>query len=183
MITRYIPVGAKEPEGIELKKFIIPLLILSLICFSSVGCGAKDKLEEKAAEKLAEEMLEQGGAEDVDIDGDKVTIKGEDGEEVTIGGTEWPKSTLGESIPEFTKGTFASTMETSNYLMVSLEDVKEADAVAYIEKNKPDFTLENYESKSEDTISWVGANDEGLTLTLTLSGTTFTIMLLMDESE
>lgn len=166
-----------------MKKFIIPLLIVTLICFGSVGCGAKEKLEEKAAEKFAEEMLEQGGAEDVDIDGDKVTIKGEDGEEVTIGGAEWPKSTLGESIPEFSEGTFASTMETSNYMMVSFEDVKEADAVAYIEKNKPDFTLENYESKSEDMISWAGANDEGLQLSLTLTDTSFTIMLLMDESE
>ena len=166
-----------------MKKFIILLLILALICFVSVGCGAKEKLEEKAAEKLAEEMLEQGGAEDVDIDGDKVTIKGEDGEEVTVGGGEWPKTDLAKSIPEFSKGKFASTMETSNYLMVSFEEVNEADAVAYIEKNKPDFTLDNYESKSEDTISWVGANDDGLKLSLTLVDASFTIMLLLDESE
>lgn len=166
-----------------MKKSIVIFVILALICFVSVGCGAKDKLEEKAAEKLAEEMLEQGGAEDVDIDGDKVTIKGEDGEEVTFGGDEWPESDLAKNIPEFSKGKFANIMETSNYLMVSFEEVKETDAVAYIEKNKSDFTLDNYESKSEDTISWVGANDEGLKLSLTLADTSFTIMLLLDESE
>lgn len=165
-----------------MRKFIIILLILSLTCFSAAGCGAKDKLEEKAAEKLAEEMLEQGGAEDVDIDGDKVTIKGEDGEEVTFGGGEWPKSDLAKNIPEFSKGKFASTMETSNYLMVSFEEVDEADAVAYIEKNKPAFTLDNYESKSEGMISWAGSNDKGLQLTLTLADASFTVMLLLDET-
>lgn len=166
-----------------MKKFIVILLLLGLVCFTAVGCGAKEKLEEKAAEKLAEEMLEQGGAEDVDIDGDKVTIKGEDGEEVSFGGGEWPESDLAKSIPEFSKGKLASMMETSNYLMVSFEEVDEADAAAYIEKNKADFPLDNYESKSEDMISWAGANEEGLQLTLTLADTSFTIMLLLDETK
>jgi len=166
-----------------LKKLILLLLILTLTCIVAAGCGAKDKLEEKAAEKLAEEMLEQSGAEDVDIDGDKVTIKGEDGEEVTFGGSEWPKSDLAKSIPEFSKGKFASIMETSNYLMISFEEVKEADAVAYIEKNKPDFTLDNYESKSEGMISWSGKTDKDLQLSLTLADASFSIMLFLDESE
>lgn len=165
-----------------MKKLIVIFLILALACFGAAGCGAKDKLEEKAAEKLAEEMLEQSGA-DVDIDGEKVTIKGDDGEEVTIGGTEWPKSELGKSIPEFNKGKFSGMMETSNYLLVNLEEVEQSDVAAYIEKIKPDFTLDNFESRSEDMISWSGANDAGLKLTLTLSDASFSIMLLLDESE
>lgn len=167
-----------------MNRLIVIFLILALACFGTAGCGTKDKLEEKAAEKLTEQMLEQGdGVSDVDIDGDKITIKGDDGEEVTIGATEWPKSELGKSIPEFSKGKFAGIVETSNYLMVNLEEVEQSDAVAYIEKNKPNFTLDNYESKSEDMISWYGANDAGVKLTLTLSDTSFSIMLLMDESE
>jgi predicted small lipoprotein YifL len=166
-----------------LKKFIVLFLILTLACFSAAGCGAKDKLEEKAAEKMTEEILEQAGAEDVDIDGDKVTLKGEDGEEVTFGGDEWPESDLANSIPEFSKGEFANIMETSNYLMINFEEVKEADAAAYIEQNKPEFTLDNYESKSEGMISWSGRNDEGLQLSLTLADASFTITLMLDESE
>lgn len=160
-----------------MKKLIVLLLVLTLACLGAAGCGAKEKLEEKAAEKI----LEQGGAEDVDIDGDKITIKGEDGEEVTIGGGEWPKSDLAKIIPEFKKGKITNTMETSNYLMVNLEEVEEADATAYIEENKSNFTLDNYESKSEGMITWSGKNDKGLTLNLTLSDASFTIMMLLEE--
>jgi predicted small lipoprotein YifL len=164
-----------------LKKFIAIFLLLALVCFTAAGCGAKDKLEEKMAEELTEAMLEQGGAEDVEIDGDKVTITGEDGEKVSYGGGEWPDSDLVKNIPEFKKGKLASTVETTNYLMVSFEEVDEADAVAYIEKNKPDFTVDHYESKAEDMISFAGSNEEGLQLTLTYTDTTFTIMLFLDE--
>ena len=166
-----------------MRKLIVLLLVLPLICSGVVGCGAKDKLEEKAAEKLTEKMLEQGGASDVDIDDDKITFKSEEGGEVSIGGGEWPKSELGKSIPEFKKGKIASTLETPGYLMVSFEEVEEADAVAYIEENKPSFTLDNYESKSDGTVSWSGKNDKGLQLSLTLSDTSFTVMMFQEETE
>ena len=45
-----------------------------LVAALATGCGA----EEKAGEKLAEDALSQGGNE-VDVDGDKVTVKDKDG--------------------------------------------------------------------------------------------------------
>lgn len=165
-----------------MKKIIAVILILALAGLCTVGCGAKDKAEEKAAEKLAEKMLENGGAEDVDIDGDKVTVKGQDGEEVSFGGGEWPKSELAKSIPQFKKGKSVSTVETPDYLMLNFQEVKTDDATAYIEKNKPNFPLDNYESKYEDTIAWSGKDDKGLQLSLTYSGTDFTIMLYPEET-
>lgn len=164
-----------------MKKIIALLLVLALVCSGAVSCGAKEKAQEKAAEKLTEKMLEQGGAEDVDIDGDKVTFKTEEGGEVSFGGGEWPKSDLAKSIPEFKDGKLSSTMETSNYMTVSFEEVKADDAVAYIEKVKADFPLDNYESKSEGMITWSGKDDTNLQLNLTLSDATFVIMMYLEE--
>ena len=166
-----------------MKRIIALLLILALAGVGSAGCGAKDKLEEKAAEKLTEKVLEQGGAQDVDIDGDTIKVKGEDGTEVTIGGTEWPDSEMGKLIPEFKDGELSGTVETPGYLMINFEEVDPSDAADYIEKNKPNFTLDNYESKADGMISWSGKNDQGLQLALTLSDTTFTVMMYQEESQ
>lgn len=162
-----------------MKNISVLLLVLALACTVITGCGAK----EKAGEKIAEKILEQGGVEDVDIDGDKITVKVEDGQKVTVGGSEWPDSELVKNIPEFKHGKIAGIVETSDYLVITFEEVSEADAVAYIEKNKADFTLDNFESKSESMISWSGKKDNGLQLSLTFTDSSFSIMVLMESSE
>ena len=107
-----------------MKKTLICLLIFALL-FSFAGCGAKEKLEEKIAEKV----FEEAGGGDLDIDGDKVTIKGDNGETVTFGDNKWPTSELVQNIPEFKDGKVNGVLESADSIVITLELVKEEDVV------------------------------------------------------
>ncbi len=165
-----------------MRKLIAFTLVLTLLCFGAVGCGAKEKLEEKAAEKLTEKFLEQSGG-DVDIDGDKITVTGEDGSSITFGGNEWPKSDLAKNIPEFKKGTISTTIESENHIWITIEEVKAGDAIDYIEKNKPDFTIDTFETKSGDAVAWSGKNEKGIHLSLSFEGSTLSLILYQEEDD
>lgn len=159
-----------------MKKFIGGLLIFILI-LSFAGCGAKKNLKEKAGEALAGKIIEAAGGGGVDINKDKVSIKGKDGEKLTIGGTEWPKSKLAKSVPEFKGGKIAAVLDSDDSVMVVLESVKEADAAAYIETVKKKFTQEPFEAKAEGNISYGAKNTDGIGMTLQYSEETFTITI------
>jgi hypothetical protein len=157
-----------------MKKWIGCLLILVLL-LSLAGCGIKENLEKKAGEALAENVLESTGGGDVDINGDKITIKGESGEELTVGGTEWPKSELAKSVPEFQTGTITAVLDSADCVIVSLESVKEADAAAYFATVKKDFTREPFEVNAEGSTSFGAKNADGVSVALQYSGETLTI--------
>ena len=144
-----------------MKKILICLLIFSLV-FSFTGCGAKEKLEEKAAEKIL-----QGAGVDADIDGDKVVIKGEDGQELTIGAGEWPSSDLAKSIPEFKGGKIVSVMEANDSLFIMIEEISEEDFTAYLDEIKESFAEGTYEMNTGTGMMYMAANSEGLSVTLT----------------
>lgn len=163
-------------------KQIVSVMLVCILIFSLAGCGIGKKAEEKTAEALAEKAMEQGGAKDVDIDGDTMTIKGADGQEVTIS-NKWPDSELGKSIPEFEKGRIDGTVETSISLMLTLYEVKQEDAAAYIKENKPNFPLDNTEMSAEGMISWGGTNEAGLRLALTHQDDCLSIILTKEEKE
>lgn len=145
-----------------MKKLLIGLLIL-LLALSIVGCGVKEKLEEKAGEALAEKILGDAGV-DVDLNSDKVVIKGEDGETFTVGGTDWPASNIAKAIPEFTKGEITSVMEAESGVMVMVESVTEVDYEDYLEKIKQDFTEDAFEFNSQDSRAYGGSNGDGVSV-------------------
>ena len=89
-------------------KRIIAILMALAMLLALAGCNIRKKI----GEKLVEEMLEQGGDAEVYIDGDTMTIEGEDGSTTTIGGTEWPDSGLAKKIPELKKGTVSYVMQS-----------------------------------------------------------------------
>lgn len=74
-------------------------------------------------EAATEKILEKALGDKVDIDGDEVTIKGDNGEEVTIGGGQRPDTELAKKLPEFTKGTVVSAVTEDNSVMIFLEKV------------------------------------------------------------
>lgn len=150
--------------------FLIFILLLSL-----AGCGVKEKLEQKAGEALAENALEDAGGGDVDIDGDTVTITGENGEKLTAGGSEWPKSELAKSVSEFKEGKITAVLDSSDYVMVTMESVKEADALAYFETVKEEFTQEPFEVNVDGSISFGAKNADGICVTLQYTEETLTI--------
>lgn len=140
------------------------ILIIIVLISLFTGCGAKQKMEEKVAEKIIEKTL--GG--NVDIDGEEVTIKTEEGN-VTFGNTEWPTSELSSKVPEFKKGKIVSVVNSEAYFMVIIEEVEVDDFMDYYEKVKGEFNQESYETKSEDTIAYMGKNNEEISIIISYS--------------
>ncbi|MDF2949502.1 MAG: hypothetical protein K0R07_1536 [Sedimentibacter sp.] len=140
-------------------KKIIMIIALAVALLMLIGCGAKQKMEDKLAEKIVETAL--GG--NVDIDGEEVTIEGEDGA-VTFGAGEWPDSDLAKIIPEFKDGTITSVVNSEGYVFIIMEEVGEDNFKDYLDKVKSKFTEEAYESKFEDTIAYSATNTEGIAM-------------------
>lgn len=164
-----------------MKKVAIWILLVLLV-LSLVGCGVKEKIGEKAGEALAEKILEESGAENVDIDGETITITGEDGEEMIFGQTEWPSSDLAKSIPEFKDGKVVTVMEMSNSIYIGLEEVDAKDAAKYFEKLKKDFTEDTYEMNSADGAQYIGSNGEvGITVVYSNDESLSIAVALMSE--
>lgn len=145
------------------KKFIV--ILLSVVMLLSLGaCGAKKKLNEKVAEKITEGVIEKatGGEAQLDIDKDRLTIKGKDGEEYSFGENEWPKGKKADLIPEFKKGKIVSVMNSDDTSVIILEEVEENDFKEYIEKLRDlGFTNNVIEvSSGEDMGFYANSNEE-----------------------
>lgn len=144
-----------------MKKILICLLTFALL-FSFAGCG----VQEKAAEKIAEKAFEEAVGGDLDIDGEKFIITGEDGSTATFGDAQWPTSELVSIIPEFKDGTISGVMEYPDSVVISIESVKSADFYSYYETIKRDFSRDLFEMNSSDSITLTGNNDAGFNVTL-----------------
>lgn len=155
-----------------MKKLMAFLLVL-LMAAALVGCGVGEAVAEKATEKA----IETAGGGDVDIDGDTVTVKGEDGETLTMGGTQWPDSELIKNIPEFKKGDVSSVMDSADAVWVILESVKEEDAEEYLETIKKEYAQESFEANSEGSITYGAKNEAGVGVSLQFSDGTLTIVV------
>lgn len=140
-----------------MKRLFVVLLVILLTCSLLASCGTKEKIEEKAAEKIMEEALSDENAE-VDIDGEKITVKGKDGEIVTIGGAEWPDI---DYIPEFKKGRIISAAYDSNSAIITIEEVDQKSYDDYLEDIMKSFTDETYNMQTEDFLAFEGMNDKG----------------------
>lgn len=139
-------------------KKIISLFLAVLLVLSVSGCGIKQKIQDKIGEKIGEKVLEKVTDSKVDVQGDKITVKGEDGKEVSMGGTEWPEKDIMKDIPKFEKGTIDYVTESEDLIMILINEVKKEDYEKYFEKIKEIFAEESY-SMDSDGISSYGAGD------------------------
>lgn len=137
-----------------MKKVIAIFVVLLLAVFALSACA-------RASEKMAEGIVEGMFGGKVDIEGDNVTIKGEDGNTsmtLTSDGT-WPKDKMGD-LPEL-KGKVTSTLESGGGCVVYVEAVEEGDATAYIDKIKDLGYADVMEMTSDDgTIVFTGTKDQ-----------------------
>lgn len=162
-----------------MKKWIICLAVLFALT-SLAGCGFRKQIKEKAANEIAEKMIEANGGGDVEIDDDKVIVKGDDGEELVVGGTDWPTSDLAASIPECKDGEITAVLDSADSVMVILESVDEDAAAAYLEAVKEDFTQEPCEASSDGYFSYGAQNADGVGVTVSYSEGTLTITAAKD---
>ncbi|HHV17378.1 MAG TPA: hypothetical protein GXZ27_00735 [Thermoanaerobacterales bacterium] len=149
-----------------MKKVLVVFLVLVII-LSMSGCSVKKKIENKIGEAIGEKIIEGATGQNVDVQGDKVTIKGEDGSKLTLGGGEWPKNDLIKNIPEFKGGKIESTMSTEESVVMSLESVEQKDFEKYLENIKKDFTEDAFEMNSDEVISYAGLNEKSVQVQLT----------------
>lgn len=137
-------------------------IVLIAILISTTACGAKQKMEEKIAEKIVETAV---GA-DVDIDGEEVTVKGENGEEVSIGSSEWPSSDFAKKLPEFKKGKITNAVSSEDYVMITVEEVEKQDFIDYYMEIIKSFTMDNNVQKALNSLAYTGNNAEGITMSI-----------------
>jgi|BioPla2DNA2_1021312.scaffolds.fasta_scaffold02629_6 hypothetical protein len=148
-----------------MKKFIVWILMV-LIATSLIGCGTKNKIKEETEETIVEKVIEEAGGGDVDIDGETITIKGEDGQEMIFGNTDWPTSDLAKYIPEFKDGNIVTVMEMNNSLLITLENVSEKDFTDYQDSIKNIFNENSYEMKSEGGVTYGADNGKEIGIML-----------------
>ncbi|MDD4568725.1 MAG: hypothetical protein PHE70_01145 [Tepidanaerobacteraceae bacterium] len=149
-----------------MKKVLILFLVFVLI-LSVSSCGVKKKIENKIGEAIGEKIIEGATGQKVDVDGDQVTIKGEDGSKLTLGGGEWPKSDLIQNIPEFKGGKIESAMSTEESVVMFIESVEQQDFEKYLKNIKNDFPEDVFEMNSDEAISYVGLNERSIQVQLT----------------
>ena len=142
-------------------KKISCILVIIVLLLIFTGCGAKQSMEDKIAEKIIEQAV--GDNADIDIDGDQITVKTEEGD-VTFGSTEWPNTELSGKIPELKKGKIVSVMNSEANLAVIIEEVEEKDFMDYYQRVKGEFKEESYEVKSGETIAYMGSNEDGINI-------------------
>lgn len=121
-----------------LKKLIVILVCIVMTAGISAGC-VKQMLEEKVVETIIEKSIEKaaekdGKEVDVDIDDDKISIKGSDGEVVSIEQTtDWPED-MPEDVPKpegLTPNSVMSMLGTS--WTVAFEEGSINEGKAYVE--------------------------------------------------
>lgn len=141
-------------------------MVAFLTLVSLSGCGMKKKAEQKTTEGLAETTIKEVGYGHVDIDGDKVTIKGEGDKKLTFGGAPWPTSELARSIPEFKKGKVESVLNDAGAIWITVESVEKADATTYFDTIRKEFTQKTSEMNANGMTSYNGQNDVGVSVAL-----------------
>lgn len=129
------------------------MLVLSLL-----GCGVKKKIENKIGEAIGEKIIEGATGQKVDVEGDKVTVKGEDGSKLTLGGGEWPDNDLIKNIPVFKNGKIESVMSNEQSMVMFIESVEQQDFEKYMESIKTSFPEDAFEMNSDEVISYGGTN-------------------------
>jgi hypothetical protein len=151
------------------KKAVIILLVVFMVVAVG-GCGAKERMEEKVAESVVEGLINKAvdGEGKVDLDGDKVIIKGKDGEEFSFGAAEWPESGAAKQIPQLSQGTVVSAMNSDQFCVIILEKVESEDFAQYLEEIKAQgFTNDSYEFTSDSIYSYNASKDENTKISLT----------------
>lgn len=149
---------------------VMAILLTLLITAVLGGCGVKEKVNEKISEKVTESVINSAmeGETTVDIDGDKVTVKGENGEEFNFGDGEWPDSGAAQLIPHLKKGRVVSAMNSNQACSIIVEELDGQDFERYFQAVQEEgFTQEVNEFTSDTVRSYSAGKENGAAIILT----------------
>lgn len=163
-------------------KKVLSLLIAAMFVLSLAGCGMKKKIENEIGEKIGEKLVEGATNSNVDIEGDKVTVKGQDGTEVTFGGNEWPENEIMKDIPKFEKGTMNSATASDELNIIIIDGVEKEDFLNYWGKLKDRFTQEPFSLEADDVLSYGGRDEKGISVQLSYNTSDKTFTLSVSKS-
>lgn len=183
MITtdNILKIGVNE----EMKKVLV-IIISLLLLLPLAGCGVEQKIADKVGKKVAEGVAEKilGDDVDVDLDGDKVTIKGDDGTEWSVGKGEWPADKAGALLPEFKKGKISSVLNSEEGCWVTIEEVDEADYLHYVEALKTaGFVDDAYTATGEEELSYAARMEGKASMSVSFHNGLLMITLSLQEEE
>lgn len=126
----------QKKGGLIMKKTIIGMVVLACAVFFLSGCAGSSN-DEAVADELSEKIIEDATGSKVDIsnNGNDVTITSEDGNAQAQVGENlgWPSDKVGD-LPELTGNIVYIGTGDDGGTMISLENVKQADAEAYLQK-------------------------------------------------
>ncbi|GEM_PF-2407742 len=152
-------------SAIMTNRKLVPATLL-LLCFTLSACDfITDKIQEKVGEKIAEEVLEHAsGAEDIDIENGKITIKGKDGKVITAGQNK--EGTLSMKSSDGSSATFGGTELPKDFPLPIVEHLKVLHTSDLRAKNKRTRSV-MFEAKESDVLVLAKTyeddlNDKGL---------------------
>ncbi len=165
-----------------LLRLSILIMVLASLTVSGAGCNLKDKI----GANITEELLEEAGGEDVEveidgdkvtysteegemkIDGDEITFEGEDGTVISAGtDNEWPKGDAAEYLPKLNSGVITYVMNGPESCMLMVDEVEEEDYDNYCKKIKDSgFTENQTESDAEGLKIYSGSNTKNVVATI-----------------
>lgn len=137
------------------------LLIIILTLFFLLSLTSCKSASEVAGEKLVEKMVEKGLDGDVDVDGDKVIIKGKDGQKVSLGGSEWPTEQSGREVPELKDGIITYVQEAKDACLISMEQVMEGSFEDYLTQVRDaGYNKDEMVSRDDETVFYTASNSK-----------------------
>ncbi len=144
-----------------MKKILI-LVLAMILAYMLTGCKSPSKI---AAEKAGEKVLEKAAGVKVDIDGEKMTVEGEDGTQMTMGGNEWPEDQMAKEIPKMGSGTVSYVLNSAEFCTIIINEVKEKDFEKYLtEVESAGFSAEKAEYSDDANSIYIAQNDKGISL-------------------
>lgn len=167
-------------------KKIIVAFLMAFMVVALVGCGAQEKMEEKIAESVTEGVINKAldGEGKVNIDGDKITVEGQDGEEFTFGEVDWPGDGAAQQIPQPNKGKVVSAMNAEEFCLITLEEVEAGVFENYLEDIKGEgFTNDSVEFTSDSSYTYSASKDENNKISLMYDSEAQSLTITYEISE
>ncbi len=156
------------------------VLFAVVLVLALAGCGAiRNQVENKIGEAIGEKVL----GDNVDIEGDQITVKGDDGSEMVIGGTQWPDSELAKKIPKFEKGKVTSVIKADTGVMITMEEVSPEDFLPYLADIKSKFDKNSYEAASDGVSTYTASNADGVVATVSYTESDKGLLISVAQGE